>query len=354
MREGGRCAFARGRPVRKVIVDERWMTLSLELAATSRPHPNPRVGAVVVDSDGALAGRGSHVGPGTPHAEFLALEEAGDRARGATLYVTLEPCVHYGRTPPCVDAILAAGISRVVVAIVDPDPRVSGRGLERLEDAGVEVVLGIEEEAAQRLDPGYFSHRRTGLPWVILKAAATLDGQVAATDGTSKWITSDVARQDAHELRAEVDAVVVGAGTVRTDDPLLDVRLPDYAGPQPVPVIVAGKHPLPADARVLSRDPIVLRSEGSPVDLTEGLRSLADKGLLHILVEGGPTLAASLLQEGLVNRVVLYLAPSLAGGTGYGLFNAAFHTLGDAHPVRITAIDRVGDAIKIDAFVEEG
>ncbi len=355
MREGGRYACARGRPRRKVIVDERWMTLSLELAAEARPHPNPRVGAVIVDTEGRVAGMGRHVGPGSPHAEALALQEAGSRAEGATLYVTLEPCAHHGRTPPCVDAIIRAGIDRVVVATEDPDPRVSGEGIRQLREAGIDVVLGMGEDAARRLDLGYFHHRQTGLPWVTLKAAATLDGQVAAADGTSKWITSKVARQDAHRLRAQADAVMVGAGTLRVDDPLLDVRLTGYEGPQPVPVVVGGTEPLPPGSRVLSRDPIILRPAPGQetVDLPAGLRALAERGLLHVLVEGGPTLAASLLEEGLVNHLVLYLAPSLAGGVGRGLFNAEFRTLGDVHPVRVATVDHIGGAVRIEAFVGE-
>jgi diaminohydroxyphosphoribosylaminopyrimidine deaminase/5-amino-6-(5-phosphoribosylamino)uracil reductase len=354
MREGGRYACARGRPRRKVTVDERWMTLSLELAGAARPHPNPRVGAVIVGTDGSVAGTGSHAGPGSPHAEVLALDEAGSRAQGATLYVTLEPCVHQGRTPPCVDAIVAAGISRVVLATEDPDSRVSGQGIRRLRDAGIEVVVGVEEDAARQLDRGYFRHRQAGLPWVTLKAAATLDGQVAAADGTSKWITSDAAREDAHRLRAEADAVMVGAGTVRSDDPLLNVRLPGYEGPQPVPVVVAGGQPLPAGARVLAREAIVLRParDSKCVDLDRGLRSLADQGLLDILVEGGPKLAAALLRDELVNRLVLYLAPSLGGGLGRAMFDGVFPTLSEQHPVEIAGVDLVGSAVRIEAFVE--
>jgi diaminohydroxyphosphoribosylaminopyrimidine deaminase/5-amino-6-(5-phosphoribosylamino)uracil reductase len=338
-----------------VIVDERWMTLSLELAALARPHPNPRVGAVIVGTDGRVVGTGSHVGPGSPHAEALALMQAGSRAEGATLYVNLEPCSHYGRTPPCVEAIIAAGINTVVVATEDPDARVSGEGIKGLHEAGIDVIVGIEEEAALRLDRGYFRHRQVGLPWVTLKAAATLDGQVAAADGTSKWITPELARHDAHRLRAEADAVMVGAGTLRSDDPLLDVRLPGYEGPQPVPVVVGGEKPLPAESRVFAREPIVLRppSGTTSVDLGEGLRSLAEKGLLEILVEGGPTLAASLLRGGLVNRLVLYLAPSLGGGVGLGMFNGLFRTLTERHAVRIENVDLVGGTIRIEAIVEE-
>lgn len=310
---------------------------------------------MIVDSEGRVAGTGNHAGPGSAHAEALALQGAGSRARGSTLYVTLEPCAHHGRTPPCVDAIISSGIGRVVVATEDPDPRVSGVGIRQLREAGIDVVVGVAEDAARRLDPGYFRHRQTGLPWVTLKVAATLDGQIAAADGTSKWITSSVARQDVHRMRAEADAVMVGAGTLRSDDPMLDVRLPGYEGPQPVPIVVEGREPLPTGSRVFERGPIVLRPAPgrTSVDLDEGLRSLTEEGLLDIFVEGGATLATSLLRDGLVNRLVLYLAPSIGGGPGRGMFNGVFRTLNDLHPVRIADVDLVGGAVRIEAFVEE-
>jgi len=327
------------------------MTLSLELARAAHPHPNPRVGAAIVDRAGTLVGTGSHQGPGSLHAEVLAIREAGEATHGSTMYVTLEPCAHHGRTPPCTDAIVAAGITRVVVAAEDPDERVSGLGLTLLREAGIEVTFGVSEREAHDLDPAYFHHRRTGLPYLTLKVAATLDGQTAAADGTSQWITSQTARMDGHLLRAESDAVMVGAGTIRVDDPLLDVRIEEYEGPQPVPVIVRGRQPLPEGARVLGRDPLVLEpahGEAS-VDLRAALKTVADSGLLDVLVEGGPTLSASLLSGGFVNRFVFYLAPSIAGGAGRGMFNAPFRTLTDRHQVRIRDVREVGGALKIDA-----
>jgi len=340
------------------------MARSLSLARGTHPHPNPRVGAVVVDREGTFAGEGSHAGPGTPHAEVVALDEAGDAARGGTIYVTLEPCSHYGRTPPCVNAILSAGIRRVVVAVGDPDRRVAGKGIATLRAAGLDVEVGLLQDEATGLDPGYFHHRRTGLPMVTLKVAATLDGQLAALDGSSQWITGDAAREDAHQLRADADAVMVGAGTLRADDPRLDVRLEGYAGPQPVPVLVAGKRPLPPASRLFARKPIVLAPvaiqgmdvivapDGDEVDLRAGLMALGERGIVDVLVEGGPTLAASLLSADLVDRIVLYLGALIAGGAGMPMFQAPFLTLGQARKVHITGMMGIGTDIRIEASLE--
>lgn len=341
------------------------MARSLEIARGSHPHPNPRVGAVVVDTNGESAGEGSHTGPGSPHAEVIALDRAGTLARGGTIYVTLEPCSHFGRTPPCVSAIVAAGIRRVVVAAEDPDSRVAGRGIEALRKAGCDVEVGLMEHEARMLDPGYFHHRRTGRPMVTLKAAATLDGQVAALDGSSQWITDEAAREDAHRLRAAADAVMVGAGTLRADNPRLDVRLEEYAGPQPVPVLVAGAQPIPLDARLLARAPIVLTPtaiEGvdaivapanGVVDLRFGLEALGKRGIVDVLVEGGPRLAASLLSENLVDRMVLYLGARVAGGAGKTMFEGAFATLSQSRRVHITHVGTVGTGVKIEATLED-
>lgn len=320
------------------------MLEAAELARKTHPHPNPRVGAIVLDRSGEAVGRGSHAGPGFPHAEVVALSAAGDRSRGGTVVVTLEPCTHQGRTPPCVDALLAAGVARVVVGAPDPDPRVQGRGLDRLREAGLEVLTDVAP--GEQIDPAYFHHRRTGLPLVTLKLAATLDGQVAAADGTSQWITGPEARADAHRLRAEADAVMVGAGTVIADDPLLDVRLPDHDGFQPRPVIVVGERPLPADARIWARDPLVI-DQGSG-DLTEVLRLVANEGLLALLVEGGPRLAHSLWAGNLVNRGVFYFGAMVAGGYGRSPFEGVWSTLENARPVTVDAVTRLGGDFRVD------
>lgn len=344
-------------------VDRDMMKAAIEAAGSHHTHPNPRVGAVVVTADGVVAGRGSHAGPGRPHAELVALEAAGDQAAGSTLYVTLEPCVHHGRTPPCTEAILAAGVERVVVAIEDPDPQVAGQGFAALRAAGIDVTIGVLAAQAAAIDPAYFHHRRTGRPRVTLKAALTLDGQVAAADGTSQWITSVEARLDGHRLRAEADAVMVGAGTVFADDPRLTVRTEGYEGPQPLPVVVAGRRPLPADAAVFSRPAIVFApapqelpgevilapaAAGTKVDLARALDALGGRGIVDLLVEGGSTLAAAFLAERLIDRGVFYVGASLGGGTGLPVFGGVFASLGDARSVEITRVQRVGPDIKIE------
>ena len=283
-----------------------------------RTSPNPWVGAVVVPegSHDPVCFVGATAPPGGPHAEVSALRAAGERARSGTLYVTLEPCAHHGRTPPCTEAILASGVRRVVVAITDPDPRVDGAGIAALRSAGVDVEVGVGEEAVSDQLAPYVKHRRTGRPWVVLKLAATLDGGTAAPDGTSRWITGDEARQDAHRLRSRSDAVLVGAGTVRTDDPALTVRLPQgdpwFRGPDEQPLrVVLGT--VPTGAAVAP----ALELAG---DLAGVLDELGRRAVLSVLVEGGAKVAHAFHASGLVDRYVLYLAPAFFGG-------------GDAQPV---------------------
>jgi diaminohydroxyphosphoribosylaminopyrimidine deaminase / 5-amino-6-(5-phosphoribosylamino)uracil reductase len=283
--------------------DEVFMQRALALAAAVRTDTSPRpwVGAVVRGSDGREYAGATAAAPG-PHAETVALQAAGTAARDSTLYVTLEPCAHHGDTPPCADAVIAAGVRRVVVALGDPDTRVAGRGLDQLRAAGIEVDVGVlASEASAQLAP-YLKHRRTGRPWVVLKLAATLDGRTAAPDGSSKWITSEDARADAHRLRAESDAVIVGAGTVRIDDPALTVR--DAPGRDPVRVVLGRA---PEDARAQP----VIELEG---DLGAVLDELGGRGVVQALVEGGPTVAGAFHRAGLVDRYVLYVAPALLGG----------------------------------------
>jgi len=340
---------------------EDLMRRALSLASQTQPHPNPRVGAVVV-SGNSVVGEGAHERAGKPHAEIIALGKAGSRARGATLYVTLEPCSHHGRTPPCADAIVKAGIERVVIGAADPDERVDGAGVDRLLAAGVDVSEGILADEVELADPGYFHHRRTGLPLVTLKLATTLDGQIAAADRTSQWITGPEARTDAHRLRAESDVVLAGAGTILDDDPRLDVRLDGYQGRQPRPVVIAGRRPLPGDAAVFQRDALVYTSElcdipaeqviagsGNSVDLTTAFEDLGRRGYVAVLVEGGATLAARLLEGGHVDRVLFYLGAKLGVGAGLGAFSGTFATLDDAVPVDITSVARLGSDLRIEA-----
>ncbi len=353
-------------------VDEA-MAKAIALASGQHPHPNPRVGAVLLGADGHTLGVGAHVGPGLPHAERLAIADAGTVPAGATLVVTLEPCNHTGRTPPCTDAIVEAGIDHVVVGARDPDANVDGQGIERLREHGVRVDVLDPESALARaaidLDPGYFHHRLHGMPQVILKLAATLDGQIAAADGTSRWITGPGMRRRVHEWRAESDAVMVGAGTIIADDPELDVRLDGYHGPQPRPVIVAGSRPLPSSARIWQRDPLVIASRtietptgdlevipgasGSGVDLRRALELLGDRGLLRVFVEGGAGIATALIRSRLVDVGLLHLGGKFGLGVGTPLFDGVFETIGTAMEVEIVSVELVGGDLEV-RWVGEG
>lgn len=342
---------------------ERHMRRALELGRQHPTHPNPRVGAVIVDPSGGVIGEGAHRGAGSDHAEVVALAAAGSTAAGATLYVTLEPCTHRGRTPPCVDAIIGAGIGTVIVGARDPDPRVSGRGLAALKEAGVEVRDGVMAEEVRSMDPAYFHHRETGLPLVTLKYAMTLDGAIAAADGSSRWITSDEARRDAHRVRADNDAVVVGAGTLRADDPMLSVRLDGFDGPQPVPVVVAGRGDLPGEARIWEREPLVISTEERAVpsgrlilvkgshglaDPVAAARALGDLGYIAILVEGGSRLIGAWWAAGVITRGVVYLGSKIAGGAGLGPMDGVFGNIADATEVSISEVRNLGPDYRID------
>ena len=320
------------------------MRRAVELAASVRvrAHPNPWVGAVLVSADGAVF-EGATDAPGGPHAEATVLASAGATARGATLWSTLEPCAHVGRTPPCADALVAAGVRRVVVALLDPDLRVAGRGVGRLRQAGVEVVVGVGRDQVESQLAPYLKHRRTGRPWVVLKLATTLDGRTAAADGSSQWITGMDARVDAHRLRAESDAVVVGAGTVRTDDPSLTVRLVD--GPDPLRVVLGHA---PDGARIHP----CLELAG---DLGAALDRLGERGCVQVLVEGGAAVAGDFHRARLVDRYVLYLAPKLLGGDdGRGVFaGSGAKSLARAWEGRIISLTRLGDDLRIDLAPQE-
>ncbi|GAC1312220.1 MAG: bifunctional diaminohydroxyphosphoribosylaminopyrimidine deaminase/5-amino-6-(5-phosphoribosylamino)uracil reductase RibD [Acidimicrobiales bacterium] len=315
--------------------------MAAAIAAAHAVHrdtaPNPWVGAVVVTLDGRQF-TGATAPPGGPHAEVTALAAAGADARGATLYVTLEPCAHHGRTPPCVDAIVAAGIARVVVAIEDPDPQVAGRGVQALAGHGLAVEVGLEADVVREQLAPYLTHRTRNRPLVTLKLASTLDGRTAAPDGSSRWITGPVARTDVHRLRAEHDAVLVGAGTVRDDDPELTVR--EVEGRDPLRVVLGSARP---DAKVQP----ALELSG---DLGDVLGELARRGVLSVLVEGGATVAKRFHAEGLVDRYVLYLAPALLGGDdGRPLFSGpGAATIGDAWRGRIVGVHHLGPDLRVD------
>jgi diaminohydroxyphosphoribosylaminopyrimidine deaminase/5-amino-6-(5-phosphoribosylamino)uracil reductase len=322
--------------------DHRHMLRAVELAAGVRTttSPNPWVGCVIVAADGRAAEGATRPPPG-PHAEAEALaaaRQAGLDLAGASVYVTLEPCSHHGRTPPCADALVSAGVARVVVSLVDPDPKVSGQGVDRLRAAGIEVATGVAADVvADQLTP-YVVHRTTGRPHVVLKLAASLDGRTAAPDGTSRWITGEAARADAHGLRAESDAILVGAGTVRADDPALTVR--HVEGRDPLRVVLGRA---PAGARVHP----CLELDGG---LEEVLDELGEREVLQVLVEGGPTVAGAFHRAGLVDAYVVYLAPVLFGGDdASGLFSGpGAATMSDVWRGRITRVTPLGDDLRVD------
>lgn len=325
-----------------VDVDEDRAMMGEAIAAAalvrSRTSPNPWVGCVIVPQGDGPASVGATEPPGGMHAEAAALALAGADAAGAVAYVTLEPCSHHGRTPPCADALIDAGVRRVVVGIADPDPHVRGAGIRRLQASGVEVTLGVAaDEISEQLAP-YLKHRTTGRPWVVLKLAASLDGRTAAPDGSSRWITGALARADAHRLRGESDAVLVGAGTVRADDPVLTVR--DADGPSPLRVVLGR---IPEGARILP----ALEMGG---DLGQVLDDLGARGVLQLLVEGGATVAHDFHRAGLVDRYVLYLAPALFGGDdGRPVFaGTGAPSMDDVWRGRILSIEQLGDDVRIE------
>jgi len=361
--------------------ENEFMERALALAANGLglATPNPMVGAIVVAGD-RIVGEGWHEGPGTPHAEVTALREAGERARGATLYTSLEPCSHQGRTPPCAPAVAKAGIARVVAAVRDPNPVVDGQGIRILREAGVRVDEGVLAGPAARLIEGFARHVTTGLPFVTLKMAASLDGKVAARDGTSRWITGPQAREDVHRLRAASEAIVVGAGTVVADDPSLTVRLEGYRGRPPLRVAVdaAGRigeaaalfdgaaptliATVPgvddstrqawerAGAEVLTLD----RTADEPgVSLPLLIEMLGKRDVQNVLIEGGPTLAWSAVEGGGVDRFVLYLAPKLIGGVAAPgiLGGRGTPTLADTLPMEIVQMETLGSDLKVVADV---
>lgn len=348
--------------------DERYMARALQLArATLFTSPNPRVGAVVV-VDGEIVGEGAHRGRGTPHAEIVALADA-DSPAGATVYVTLEPCSHHGRTPPCAPALVRAGVRRVVVALVDPDPRVAGRGIAALREAGVDVTVGVGAREAARANAPYLHQRSTGRSYLSLKLAQSMDGRIAAPDGSSRWITGAAARRRVHERRAQVDAVMVGAGTVIADDPQLTARSAG-AVRQPARVVVDAAGRVPPSARVFAAGARVLvatvedcphdaqlawKEAGAEVLLlpraAEGvalpplLERLGAEGFLEVVCEGGARLATSLLRDDLVDRVELHLGPVLLGGAGPALGDLGVDTMGAAPRWRTTRVERRGEDV---------
>ena len=357
------------------------MTVALRLAAKGRgkTSPNPMVGALVVAKE-HIVGRGYHQGPGQPHAEILALRQAGRRAKGATLFVTLEPCSHHNkRTPPCVPAVIESGVRRVVVAMVDPNPPVKGRGLTQLRRAGLIVTVGVARQEAEYLNRTYLHWVKTGRPYVILKAGMTLDGKIATARGESRWITGAKARQEVHQLRRTVDAILVGSGTVIKDNPSLTARVSEnplkLTARQPLRVVADSRLRVPPSAKVLSKHARTLiatttkvprakvrliEQRGAMVVMLPAVRGrlvlrtlfahLGKTGVTSVLIEGGSTLNAAALRSRLVNHVVLYMAPTLMGGQD------ARAVIGDRSPGRLTqsmklrnvSVRRLGDDVVVE------
>lgn len=330
--------------------DTALMRRALALAARGPvADPNPRVGAVILDRDGVVVGEGWHRGAGTPHAEVEALRAAGPRAAGGTAVVTLEPCNHTGRTGPCAQALVAAGVARVVFGQSDPNP-VAAAGARTLRAAGVEVVGGLLAAEAAGLNRAWTFAVSHGRPMVTWKFAATLDGRSAAEDGTSRWITGAAARADVHDLRAQCDAILVGTGTVLADDPQLTVRHPDGTLRERQPLrVVVGERDLPGGARVLDDTASTLHLRDR--DPALALKALADREVRHVWLEGGPTLAAAFVTAGLVDEVVAYLAPALLGAGAAAVGDLGIRTIGDALRLVPREVTTIGEDIRVVATI---
>jgi diaminohydroxyphosphoribosylaminopyrimidine deaminase/5-amino-6-(5-phosphoribosylamino)uracil reductase len=338
-------------------IEQAAMRRAIALAHDALGHtsPNPNVGCVILDADGRVAGEGFTAPVGGPHAEVRALAAAGERARGGTAVVTLEPCDHTGRTGPCTRALLAAGINRVVIGVPDPNPLAAG-GADTLRAAGLAVVSGVLAGAARDAMLGWLTAEGRGWPFVVWKFAATLDGRSAAADGTSKWITSPEARADVHRLRGEVDAIIAGSGTVLADDPHLTVREPDgtLRARQPLRVVVDGSGRTPSGARVNdgAAPTWIVTTSGGRVDPQKMLEELFGRGVRTALLEGGPTLAGVFLRLGLVDRVVAYLAPKLLGAGPAALGAAGIGTIADAASLNIIDVTTIGPDVRLTAALK--
>jgi diaminohydroxyphosphoribosylaminopyrimidine deaminase / 5-amino-6-(5-phosphoribosylamino)uracil reductase len=365
-------------------VNEQCMRQALALAeqARGRTSPNPMVGGVVV-KDGQVVGRGYHARAGSRHGEVAALEDAGAQAQGATLYVTLEPCCHYGRTPPCTKAVIAAGVCRVVAAMRDPNPLVSGKGLEELRQAGIEVKVGVLEAEATALNEVYIKYITTKRPFVLLKVAASLDGKIATVTGESRWITNECSRLLVHQLRDQVDAVMVGINTVLRDDPLLTTRLPGGGGRDPIRIVVDSRLRIPYEAKVLTASPtactiiattasapdekrrqlealgakvLVIDGDGSGVPLAPLMDQLGAMQVTSILLEGGGELHGAALRAGIVDKVLYFIAPKLLGGRTAppAIGGEGFARLVEAVTLERTQVKRLDGDLLIEGYVRRG
>lgn len=355
---------------------EKMMRRALALArkGSGRTSPNPAVGAVVA-RDGVIAGEGWHRKAGTPHAEIHALQQAGAAARGGDLYVTLEPCAHFGKTPPCADAVIAAGVARVFIGMIDPNPLVSGRGVAKLRSAGIEVVTGINEADCREINLPFIKQVTTGLPFVTMKSAMTLDGKTAALFGDSKWITSEASRKLVHRLRAAADAVMTGSGTLLTDDPQLTVRMAH--GKNPLRIVVDSSLKIPVNSRIMAeahKIPVIIAAirgdeekvraltakgaevlfcsgKDGAVELPDLMRKLGARGIQSILLEGGERLCGEMLRNRLIDRFLFFYAPKLLGGEGKGLFaGVGAPLMADAMPLVIKKMSKSGSDILVEAY----
>ncbi|MDP5030029.1 MAG: bifunctional diaminohydroxyphosphoribosylaminopyrimidine deaminase/5-amino-6-(5-phosphoribosylamino)uracil reductase RibD [Paraglaciecola sp.] len=365
-------------------VDARMMALAIQLAKRGQytTTPNPNVGCVLVNSQGNIVGQGWHQKAGTPHAEVHALKEAGSRAKGATAYVTLEPCSHFGRTPPCANALIEAGVSRVVAAMVDPNPLVAGSGLAKLTQAGISTAHGLMQTQAESLNRGFIKRMRTGRPWVTVKLAASLDGKTALANGQSKWITGPMARQDVQRHRARSCAILSGSGTVLADNPALNVRYAELGLDetvlteanliQPRKVILDGRNQLTPDLTCLqSTSPtLLINSRPNPLpffanvtqyqapavnnqlDLHAVFNYLGSQQINNLWVEAGGKLAGALLQSKLIDELILYQAPKLMGSKGQDLFDIApLTSMQQAYSLSWSDVRQIGTDLKLTATI---
>jgi diaminohydroxyphosphoribosylaminopyrimidine deaminase/5-amino-6-(5-phosphoribosylamino)uracil reductase len=363
--------------------DKDYMQLALDLAASAKgnTNPNPLVGAVLV-KDGVIVGTGLHRKAGEPHAEVHAFNMAGEHAKGATLYVTLEPCSHYGKTPPCAKLVKESEVARVVVAMQDPNPEVAGRGIALLRDSGIEVEVGVLEDEAKRLNERFIHNMITKRPFVVSKFAMTLDGKIATHNGHSQWITGEAARADVHTLRHELDAILVGVGTVLADNPSLTTRLPKENGKNPVRIILDSELKTPLESNVantdLAKTIIVTALDASQqlaetleqqgvhivrvpklangLDLELMLDELYQLGITDILVEGGGAINASFLRAGLINKYIVYIAPKVLGGRNSvtPFSGADVDTIDVAQLLQFGDVEKIGDDLRIIAYPKLG
>ncbi|HVP76628.1 MAG TPA: bifunctional diaminohydroxyphosphoribosylaminopyrimidine deaminase/5-amino-6-(5-phosphoribosylamino)uracil reductase RibD [Thermodesulfobacteriota bacterium] len=361
--------------------DEKWMKRALRLAEAGkgRTSPNPLVGAVLVKR-GKMVGEGYHAKIGEAHAEIVALRQAGDKARGAVLYVNLEPCTHYGRTPPCAPQVIKAGVKRVVIGMEDPNPVVHGKGIEALKKAGLDIKVGVLVEECRRLNEAFCKYILNKQPFVLLKAAATLDGKIATRNGDSKWISGEASRRLVHKVRDQVDGVLVGVGTILRDDPLLTARRKE--GREPYRIVLDSRLKIPEEARVFEHSAsevilattelapcekverlekrgvrvLIIHSKEGRVDLRSCLTKLAEIGVMNLLVEGGSQVNGSFLDEGLIDKLLLFLSPRLMGDPkALGIFDGrGVSNLSEAITIKEISTKRIGEDLFVEGYLEWG